>query len=251
MFRNTIRKGRYMRMTITTLAICDDALEDSHLLKDYLKKVLPEAEVKLFRGGEQLINELEKKGNIYNAIFLAIHMPGCNGIETAKTVRSYDLFVPIIFMSHSEEYYREAFDVYAFNYILKPIELKALEHILYPLKCKWGEKDERVLHFRYRSQVYTIRHNQITYISSSLHTVNFHMVDGRVIHCRGKLTDFAEQLENSTFLRCHQSFYVNMEEISAMKNDSFMLKESIIPISRSYSREAHAAYTRYLKEREN
>lgn len=237
-------------MTITTLAICDDVLEDAQLLRDYLKKVLPGAEVKLFSNGEQLINELEKKGNIYNAIFLDIHMPGRNGIETAKTVRIHDMFVPIILMSHSDEFYREAFDVHAFNYLIKPIELKTLERVLYPLKCKWGEKDERVLHFRYRSQVYTIRHNQVTYISSSLHTVNFHMVDGRVVHCRGKLSDFTDQLENSTFLRCHQSFYVNMEEIGAMRNDSFMLKDSIIPISRSYSREAHAAYANYVKERE-
>lgn len=236
-------------MTITTIAICDDVLEDAQLLRDHLQKILPGAEANLFSSGEQLIDSLEKKGNPYSAIFLDIHMPGRDGIETARTVRIHDLFVPIIFVSGSDEYYREAFDVFAFNYLKKPIERKALEHVLYPLMCKWGEKDERVLHFRYRSQVYTIRHNQVTYISSSLHTVNFHLVDGRVVHCRGKLSDFDDQLKNSTFLRCHQSFYVNMEEIDAMKNDSFTLKESIIPISRSYSREAHARYTQYLKER--
>lgn len=238
-------------MTILTIAVCDDNSEDGHVLKSHLTKILPGAEIKFFNNSEPLLELIEKKGNPYSAIFLSMDMQGISGIEAAKVIRTRDLFVPIIFTGSNSDFYKEAFEVFAYNYLLKPVSLETLEHVMFPLKYKWGEQEERMIHFRYRSQVFTIRHSQITYISSSLHTVNFHMADGSAVHCRGKLSDFDEQLKDSTFLRCHQSFYVNMEQINAMKNDSFTLKDGIVPISRSYSKEAHARYTDYLKERGN
>lgn len=72
------------------------------------------------------------------------------------------------------------------------------------------------------------------------------MTDGSILQCRGKLKDFEKQLENSTFLRCHQSFIINMERITGAKNDSFRIGAHVIPISRSYNRVAHEKYDEYL-----
>ena len=59
--------------------------------------------------------------------------------------------------------------------------------------------------------------------------------------------NFEKQLENSTFLRCHQSFIINMERITGAKNDSFRIGDHVIPISRSYNRVAHEKYDEYLR----
>lgn len=193
-------------MTIMTVAICDDVQEDALSLQRLLKKIVPEAEAVIFNSGEQLLEAVVKKEKVFSAVFLDIYMPGIDGLETAGKIREKDLFLPVIFVTKSEDFYRQAYDLYALNYLVKPVTEEALERVMYPLRCKWGNMDEGTVYFRYRSQVYTIRHNLIKYVSSSLHTVNFHLTDGRLIHCRGKLDDFNEQFTNSDFVRCHQSF---------------------------------------------
>lgn len=72
--------------------------------------------------------------------------------------------------------------------------------------------EERSVCFRYRSRFYTIRHSEIQYISSSLHTVNFHMEDGGIIHCRGKLCDFEDQLKGSSFLLLSPELFCQYEQ---------------------------------------
>ena len=63
----------------------------------------------------------------------------------------------------------------------------------------------------------------------------------------GKKVLTEKQLENSTFLRCHQSFIVNMERITGAKTESFSIGENVIPISRSYNKTAHERYEEYLQ----
>ena len=84
------------------------------------------------------------------------------------------------------------------------------------------------------------------YISSSLHTVNFHLTNGKEFHCRGKLADFEHQLKNSHIIRCHQSFFVNMESIIGMKSNSIIMENMVIPISRTYMKEVQERYLQYL-----
>lgn len=232
-----------------TIAVCDDVLEDADTLKQLIHETLPAAEIRTYASGEALLKIVEERGNPFHAIFLDIHMSGLNGIETTEKIRKWDKTVPVIFVSCSDHYYREAFDVYAYQYILKPIDKDALNHVLKRLMELWYEEDEPTLHFRYRAQTYTLRHSQIRYISSNLHTVSFHLTDGRSIHCRGKLNDFTEQLEGSNFVRCHQSFFVNMDAVTGMKADSFLLDELIIPISRSFSGKVQEQYSGYLQSK--
>lgn len=233
-------------MKKVAVAICDDVYDDAVLLSHHLKKLLPEAEIDIFQKGERLLDGIRKVGKQFQVIFLDIKMPEMDGIQVATEIRHIGMSVPIVFVSRSAEYYRQAFDVFAYQYLLKPIDVKKLENILETLKLGWKGKEEQVLHFRYRSQLRTIKLNQISYISSSLHTVNFHLTDGTVANCRGKLNDFDDQLKNTSFLRCHQSFYVNMELVTGMKTDSFILENGIVPISRSYSKEVQKKYQEYI-----
>lgn len=235
-------------MKKVAVAICDDVYDDAVLLGDHLKKLLPEAEINIFQKGEELIDAISKADEQILLIFLDIIMPEMDGIQVAMEIRRRCMNVPIIFVTGSEDYYRQAFDVFAYQYLLKPVEIQKLEEILTSLKYGWNDKDESVIHFRYRSQLHTLKRNQVSYISSSLHTVTFHLSDGTSVHCRGKLNDFDEQLKNSSFLRCHQSFYVNMDAVIGMKTDSFILENAIVPISRSYAKDAQKLYYQYINK---
>lgn len=235
-------------MTMMTIAICDDMQADTRRLHKQLVQIVPGSEIRIFKSGELLLEELEKKRKPYDVIFVNMDSKKTDGLNTIRKIREREMSVAVIFMSRSDEYYRDAFDMFAYNYLLKPVTLEALEYVMEPLKKRLNaDTDERMIHFQYRARVYTLRHSQVSYITSNLHIVNFHMTDGSTLQCRGKLKDFEKQLENSTFLRCHQSFIVNMERITGAKTESFSIGENVIPISRSYNKTAHERYEEYLQ----
>ena len=58
-------------------------------------------------------------------------MPGIDGMELAKQVRANGSDAVIIFVTALEEYVFNAFDVRAFNYLVKPIDKNKLNEVLH------------------------------------------------------------------------------------------------------------------------
>lgn len=227
-------------------AVCVSVESEAVWLQQQIAELLPGADIELFHSGAALLDTLEREENSFDLIILECHAGEIDGLHITEKIRQKDKLLPVIFISDTEEYYREAFDLFAFQYFLRPVTEAALRAALESVGVIWGRTAEHTLHFQYRSRIYTLKHSMITHISSSLHTVNFHLSDGRTAHCRGKLDDFAEQLENSSFLRCHQSFFVNLDYVVGMKNDSFVLADTEVPISRSHAKKAQEVFLRHL-----
>lgn len=145
-------------------------------------------------------------------------------------------------------FYKEAFEVFAFNYITKPVGIGELEHVMKPILHSCELDGGKALHFQYRTQIYTLQHRRLVYISSSLHNVVFHLTDGTVIRCRARLADFSDQLADSSFLRCHQSFLINLDKVTSLNKNSFMVGGTEIPISRNYLKNSRQKYKDYLEQ---
>lgn len=242
-------------MKLLTIAICDGNSRDAGILEEYIRRSLPDAEITKLTRSQQLLKRMTENPDQFQLIFMETEFEGDNGLWVAQKIRKLNKKVGIIFVTESEKYYRQAFDVFALQYLLKPLVYEKVEKIFRFLDTNAQRYcdtliEERSVCFRYRSQFYTIRHSDIQYISSSLHTVNFHMDDGGVIRCRGKLSDFEDQLKGSSFLRCHQSFFVNMSKTIGMKADGFIMKDIVVPISRTYLKETQKQYHNYLNEKE-
>ena len=244
-------------MTQFSIAICDGNSWDAGLLEEYIRRSLPDAEITKLTKGQQLLNRMTENPNQFQLVFMEIEFFEDNGIRIAQEIRKFNKNVQIIFVTESEKYYRQAFDVFALQYLLKPVDAEKIKKLLNFLDTNTqrhseAAEEERIVCFRYRSRFYTIKHSDIQYISSSLHTVNFHLEDESVIHCRGKLSDFDEQLKDSQLFRCHQSFFVNLGKTMGMKADGFIMKNKdiTVPISRTYLKEAQKKYRAYLDQKE-
>ena len=71
-----------------------------------------------------------------------------DGLETIRKIREKEMSMAVLFMSRSDEYYREAFDLFAYNYLLKPVTEETLEYVMKPLKkLLCNGNDDRVIHF--------------------------------------------------------------------------------------------------------
>ena len=181
-------------------------------------------------------------------IFLGLDGDQGRSLETVRTMRLKGHYIPVVLVAENEKFYKEAFEVFAYNYLVKPVESGELEHVLVHILEVCRREGGRALYFRYRTQVYTLQHDHLAYISSSLHSVTFHLTDGKKISCRARLGDFSGQLSDSSFLRCHQSFCINMEKVTSLKKNSFVVGQTEIPISRTYLKTARKKYKDYLAE---
>ena len=74
-----------------------------------------------------------KTKNNFDIVFLDIYMNGITGIETAKKLRETDNQSKIIFITTSNEFASESYEVKAYDYLIKPFSkeriLKTMERI--------------------------------------------------------------------------------------------------------------------------
>lgn len=112
------------------IAVCDDIpIECADIAKQIetiLKQSNTDFMIKKFFGGLELIQSRES----FDIIFLDIKMPNINGMELAKQIRKQGRQSLIIFITSASEYVFDAFDVEAFQYLLKPIQTDKLKNVL-------------------------------------------------------------------------------------------------------------------------
>lgn len=226
---------------VLKIAICDDVSTDRQLLISLIRSENPYCECSAYQSGEQLLWDIDN-GTHFDIFFLDIFMDGMSGIEVAKRIRITHPYSLIIFVSSSSDFYRESYDLYAFNYLIKPLAKDMLVQVLQRAITHLGKEMDQVVRFSYNNNLHTVRCSQLLYLSSNMHNVNFHLINGEILKAYGKLDDFVMQLPADIFVRCHQSYIVNLKHVIGMNTSEFMFDAVNVPISRKYCIEAREKY---------
>lgn len=229
------------------IAVCDDCFEDAI----YLKTLLAGHEISLYSKADELLADIADKKAHYDLYLLDIYMnTSMNGIELAKRLRKVDREAAICFVSTSDAFYREAYDLYAVQYLLKPVQEEALRELIERVseQMSKGQVKEQVLRFKWRGQIGAIPYNRILYISSREHTIFIYCEDGTVQKYKGKLNELALSVCGDVFLRCHQSFLVNIYQVDNLSGNELTASGHRIPVSRRYYAEVKKRYQEMLFE---
>lgn len=162
-----------------------------------------------------------------------------NGMECARILSNLNPQVIIIFVTAHSEYMSNAFDIYAYDYIVKPFDVERVERTLNRIwERSWNkescvemknaapgslsmavsEKHQgRKLMIRGKESVYFIdvddiimieRNNGITVINTVYAEYNTSM----------GLREIMEKLVDGRFLRSHKSYIINMDYISKIES---------------------------------
>ncbi len=220
--------------------------DDEKVIRDYIcsliKKQYPEYNLSAYGTGEELL-AAEKS---FDIIFLDIHMEGMNGIETAKKLREKSDDTIIIFITALKEYVFEAFDLYAFHYLLKPIDEKKLSEVL--KKATEAVKHSKSNRLFIKTKNITIDQSDIIYIESRGKKANIHIVGkNKPIEIYASMDEFEKQLSES-FYRCHRAYIVNMSYISQYDNESItVLNGERVYLTKKKYGEFVKAYMWYLQ----
>ncbi|KUO77381.1 MAG: LytTR family transcriptional regulator [Clostridia bacterium BRH_c25] len=228
------------------IGVCDDSDEDIRILMEALYSYDASFQISAYTDGESLLEDWLEQKKLFDILFLDIYMPGLNGIETAGKIRAEMKAAKIIFISSSNEHYPEAYDVFAFNYILKPLSPGKLNRILdQALSDIAGERRQQVS-FSYKARNYRISCRDILYIESRDKIICFHMVDRTTLQCYAKLDEILKQLPEESFVRCHQSFVVNIFHVTEMAENHFRISSAVISISKKHLKPSKEKYFAYI-----
>lgn len=248
------------------IAVCDDCLEDAL----YLKAMLGGQSVRTYSDTASLLADVESGRVRYDLYLLDIFMElagnifedgrkgeggrslkgkePVDGIDLARQLRVLDSEAAICFVSTSDAFYREAYDLYAIQYLVKPVQEDAMQQLLDRVAKNLVRDKEQSLCFKRGGQTGAIPYRKILFISSREHTVSIYCKDGTVQECKGKLSEMEAQIRGDVFLRCHQSFLVNMYQIDYINGSELMVAGHRIPISRRYYAEVKRRYQEVLFE---
>lgn len=236
--------GRGMIMPVL-IGICDDNADDINILSEDLYEYDRSLQILKYRDGLSLIEDCLESKNLFDILFLDIYMPGLNGIETAKKVRSIMKDVKIIFVTSSKEHYNKAFDVFAFNYIMKPLDKKKLKLVMNEALEGLKKERSRQLCVSFKGNRYRIYTMDILYIESRDKIIFIHMSDKTKHQCYSKLNDLMKLLPKDLFVRCHQSYIINIYHVTEMSTNCFKLGDNVINISKVHQKESRDFYYEY------
>lgn len=231
------------------IVICDDLSEERENILLSLRTGLAACDVPAefveYDSGNALLSAWENGDLDVNLIFLDIYMTGLNGVETARRLRNMGCRTDIIFLTTTPDFAIEGYEVEAAGYLLKPLEQQKLRSLL---KRLFERESPPILTLRQGNGLYSIVPSEIVYIESNRNLLTIHTIR-ETISYYGRLDEMASQLPEMKFLRCHQSFLVNMDRIYAAENDFRMETGEIIPIRVRERRAIREAYFRYITEK--
>lgn len=205
------------------LAVCDD---DRNAL-DIFERLLSEPEygervnVSLFSSAEELLEACRKEE--FDLIFSDIRLGEADGIKTAVEICAVHPGAKIVFVTaHVLEYAEEIFSgMQPYGYIGKPVARQKVDYYITRREQEL-KQSERRLTVSMRGMEYDLLLSDVRYFESDRRQVH--------IHCAGEVITVYERLDNiearldDRFVRCHQSFAVNLDWVAGMESGGLLMR---------------------------
>ena len=237
------------------IAVVDDEKPFRERIGRFLEHYLSgkeECHIRYFDSGMKVV-ELEAELQGYDIFFLDISMEGVDGIEAAKEIRKYSDEAYIVFVTAYIDYSLEGYKVDAIRYVLKDsdsLEGSLEECMNAIMKKRKFVRPSRL--FRFNECEKEIFIENIRYISSQLHKLEFHIGGGstEVYTMYETLNNMEQELsEYGTFVRIHQSYLVNLRYIKRVRNYRVILSnDEELNVPRTRYSAVKTAYIKYKRE---
>lgn len=230
------------------VAICDDSAMEREVLAEYLRHYCNTHAITysctMYDCGEPLYYELGD-GGWFDMILLDIMMKPSLGIDIARRLREIHYKGTIVFCTGTLDFAPDSFEVGASGYLLKPYNPATFERTMNRILSGMIENTYAI---KNRAQVLHIPRDEILYVESRNSQCILHQVGGKSYTLYKKLSEIEEELIAPCFLRCHQSFLVNMNFIKAVDKDFTLENGDVVLIRKKNLKELRQTYYDYRKK---
>ena len=224
------------------IAVCDDTREECDFIVEYASVFFEGRQMAVHIDTYEKGSELIEAGQEYDLYLLDVLMPGLTGIETAARLGKGNHAV--VFITSSLEAAVDGYSVNAAGFILKPVERNHFEATMERVVNQYlGEREACISVIHNRVPVH-LKLERIAWFENRLHRVFVTLTSGETLAIGQKLSELQEELkEHPQFLRCHQSYVVNLEQVERLEDSCFHMREGqLIPISRDFYKQSKNAY---------
>lgn len=218
-----------------SIAVCDDEVIECCNMAKRIKEIMEEMKIpciiRQFRSGGELLQALES----FDIVFLDIIMQELDGMKTAQIFREKASDKILIFVSSSREYVFEAYDVEAFQYLLKPVEGRKLKSVLRKAVLKTERRSQEFIIVSRDRQKKKLFLDDIYYFEIKGRMVDVHGSEGIVTYYE-QIGELEEKLRDKGFFRCHKSYLINLKYVDVYNRQEVILEngETIVIAKRRY-----------------
>jgi DNA-binding LytR/AlgR family response regulator len=218
---------------------CDEL--ESHL-KRYFYNTSYSYEISKYQSGKLLLDDF-KDGLSFDVVILNTKVGKVLGIDVAKTLRTLQYNGVIAFVAASPKFAVEGYEVQAMGYLLTPISEQKFKNMM----------DTIVGCFRYKfymvqrhSNVCRVPYDHILYVESDNSRCILHTTDGKQYHVYKQLNTIQKELNDQRFLRCHQSYLVNMHHIQSVDKNFTLTTGDVVYIRQRAVKAMRDEYVKYM-----
>ena len=232
------------------IAICDDEAPTRAYLASMIRaQDCPCEVVEYASAGDCLA---ERRGIDLLFLDIELNATGPDGMALARKIRERATGTQpvIIFVTGYERYVFDAFDVGAFQYLLKPVDEEKFAKVFSRAVAQIGtarEKPGRVLTLQSANTSKTVPLDSIYYIESSNHKVELHLKNGEFV-CYAKIGDLELELQDQ-FFRIHKGYLVNLSYVAGYsKTEVTLTNGERLLLSKYKYQDFVKAYLHFLKK---
>lgn len=164
-------------------------------------------------------------------VLIDIDLPGKNGLELARDIFDINPWTYLVFCTGFSDYRDKAFEVYAFDYLVKPFKVeRIIQTIRRILDVETSKKGEPVREsepfrnwgdikgarlFRDGEKILMVDLKDIIFITKEDRKTVVHYTGGKVL-ADESLGALEEQLRDQNFFRAHKGFLINLNMVKEL-----------------------------------
>lgn len=226
------------------IAICDDSKVDVEQLEAALCNYQMHYDV-YFSAGE-LLEYLSKHKENYHLYIFDIEMPNMTGLELAKEIRQSGSKALFMFLTGYSQYVMDAFDVFTFAYIQKPITKEKLEPVL-SRAVRYLEMVKQDFIFHFRKNQFRVSYDDILYIEKKGRQAVIHTIPEN-FKANMTISEIWEQLDSRVFVHIHVSYIINMEHLRSIEGDEAVIDNGErLLVARAHMQELKEKHMEFMR----
>ena len=206
-------------------------VEDESGIRKLLRKIIENKE------GFEIVGECDNLSEAVSlfiktkaeVIFLDIEINGSNGLECAKIIADMEPKTKIIFATAHSEYMSAAFEVYAFDYLVKPFNVERVYHTLDRVRTftETAEKEhlDKIIKYERGLEKLLVKGKEsMSFVDISDIILVQRENSATVIYTKkdsfatsASLSDIEAKLDTEQFMRSHKSYLINVSQIKKIE----------------------------------
>ena len=164
-----------------------------------------------------------------DVVFADIDLNGESGLECVKVLLALDPKLKVVFATAHSEYMANAFEIYAFDYLVKPFNVERVVKTLKRIRDNHYEEEKAQTgseHLeQYKEKLLIKVKEQISFVDKKdiimverVESVTQIITKDETYRTSIGLGEIEEKLSTKEFMRCHKSYIINLSMISKIES---------------------------------